>query len=64
MSLEAYLNCCKNCIHRTLIDFKNISRLEKPRNIAQKQAYREHEIGEFAEPIAIRSTWTDLQQFE
>ena len=43
---------------------KNVSRLEKPRNIAQKRRYREHEFGAFAEPIAIRSTRTDFQQFE
>ena len=30
----------------------------------KKQRYREHEFGGFAEPIVIRSTWTDLHQFE
>ena len=64
VSFGAYLNCRKNCVHRTLKDFKNMSRLEKPCNIAQKRRYREHEFGGFAEQIAIRSTRTDLQQFE
>ena len=31
-----------------MIDFKHMSRLEKPRNIAQKRRYREHEFGGFA----------------
>ena len=38
----------KNRVHRTLIDLKNMSRLEKPRNIAQKRRYREHEFGGLA----------------
>ena len=65
MSLEDYLNCRKNCVHRTLIDLKNMSRLEKPRNIAQKRCYREHEFGGFTAVRRAnrdRSTRTDLQQ--
>ena len=42
------MNCRKNGAHRTLIDFKHMSRLEKPRNIAQKRRYREHEFRGFA----------------
>ena len=56
------MNCHKNCVHGTLIDLIYVSPLEKPRNVAQKWHYREHEFGGFAKPIAIPSTRTDLRQ--